>query len=399
MKANQRKSSGGRMVFGLVVAAMIVSAAVYFIRSGHASQPASAAQPPVPVTTLILQEQQVRVWSPFSGRLAAVNSAEIRPEVSGRITKVMFQDGQPVKAGDVLFVIDPRPYEAAEAKAEAELATAKSNANFAVLEQKRADSMMKSQAIAQRLVDERGNARRVAAAAVKSAEAQVKQAKVDMDHAYVKSPINGRAGRVELTVGNVVQSGSSAPLLTTVVSNAAVYADFEVDEQTYMQTIRRYASQRNAERKIPVQLTLQGDDAHPYEGTIYSFDNRLNATSGTIRARAKFPNKDGALLPGMFVSVKLASGSDAKNLLLPESAISFDQSKKYVYIVGPENKVEYREVTVGDRLGGNRLVLTGVKPGDRIVVEGVQHVRPGAVVDPKEAEAKKTVVAEAAPKS
>lgn len=366
------------------IATLVLLATGAYFTTGSNASTTPAAPAAIPVVTQTMAESQVQIWSGFSGRLQPVNSAEIRPEVSGRITKVLFQDGKTVRAGDTLFVIDPRPYEAAVAQAEAELASARTNAQFAALEQKRAVSMVKSQAIAQRIVDERSNSSRVATAAVQSAQAQLKQARIDLDHAYVKSPISGRAGRVELTVGNLVQAGPSAPLLTSVVANDAVYADFEVDEQTYLQTIRNTAEQRVQERRIPVQLTLQGDADHPYEGTVYSFDNQLDVTSGTIRARAKFANKDGALLPGMFVSVKLAGGGNQAALLVPEKAIGFDQSKKFVYVIDDKNAVEYREVTLGDKLESNRIVLSGLNVGDRVIVDGVQHVRPGAVVDPKD---------------
>lgn len=366
------------------IATLVLLATGAYFTTGSNASTTPAAPAAIPVVTQTMAESQVQIWSGFSGRLQPVNSAEIRPEVSGRITKVLFQDGKTVRAGDTLFVIDPRLYEAAVAQAEAELASARTNAQFAALEQKRAVSMVKSQAIAQRIVDERSNSSRVATAAVQSAQAQLKQARIDLDHAYVKSPISGRAGRVELTVGNLVQAGPSAPLLTSVVANDAVYADFEVDEQTYLQTIRNTAEQRVQERRIPVQLTLQGDADHPYEGTVYSFDNQLDVTSGTIRARAKFANKDGALLPGMFVSVKLAGGGNQAALLVPEKAIGFDQSKKFVYVIDDKNAVEYREVTLGDKLESNRIVLSGLNVGDRVIVDGVQHVRPGAVVDPKD---------------
>ena len=241
--------------------------------------------------------------------------------------------------------------------------------------------MLKSKAIAQRIFDERANANRVAAAEVKAAEAQLKQARIDLDHAYVKAPITGRAGRVEITQGNLVQAGPGAPLLTSIVANDAVYADFEVDEQTYMQTIRNTADKRLEERRIPVELLLQGDKEHSYKGTIYSFDNRLDVASGTIRARARFANNDGALLPGMFVSVKLGGGGAQTLLMVPEKAVGFDQSKKFVYVINAENKAEYREVVLGDKLDANRIVLSGLSEGDRVITDGIMHVRPGTLVE------------------
>ncbi len=345
------------------------------------------------MTVRTLAEKKVRIWSEFSGRLQAVDAAEIRPEVSGRITQVLFEDGQAVKAGDVLFVIDPRPYEAAVARAEGNLAQAKTNAIFAKLDRDRAAALVGSPALAQRTFDERANANRVAEANVKMAEAELARAQLDLEHAHVVAPISGRASRAEITLGNLVQSGPGAPLLTRIVSNDTVYADFEVDEQTYVESVRDDATRRDQERKIPVQLSLPGDKGHVYQGTIYTFDNRLDTASGTIRARAKFDNPDGALLPGMFVSIKLAESSERDELLIPGRAIGFDQSKKFVYVVGADNKVAYREVELGKEFQAQRVVVKGVEPGERIVVDGVQHIRPNALVAATEAAPEAVVAA------
>jgi multidrug efflux system membrane fusion protein len=369
-----------------VVALLAAGALAVFHEAtiGHAVASPPAAQP-VAVSVKTLAEQEVRVWSEFSGRLHAVDAAEIRPEVGGRITEVLFADGQQVKAGDVLFVIDPRPYEAAVARAEANLASARTNAGFARVELDRAAGLMKSQAIAQRVYDERANASRVADAAVKAAQAGLEQAQLDLEHAHVKAPITGRASRAEITVGNLVQPGPGAPLLTTIVSDRSIYADFEVDEQTYVSAIRGEGVGRDAEHRIPVELTLQGDAGHVYRGTIDSFDNRIDQASGTIRARARFANADGALVPGMFVSVRLAEGTTQNQLLIPDRAIGFDQSKKFVYVVGPDNKVAYRQVELGKEVEAQRVALSGVRAGDRVIVDGVQHVRPELVVLAQEA--------------
>jgi multidrug efflux system membrane fusion protein len=375
---------GRRATIGAVLAAIALGGA-YVVQLPRASVGAPAAPPPPTVTVQTLASQKIRVWSEFSGRLHAVDSAEIRPEVGGRITAVQFEDGAAVKAGDVLFVIDPRPYEAAVARARANLASAQANAAFAKVELERAASMVKTQTVAQRTYDERQNASRAANAAIDANTAELKQAELDLEHAYVRAPISGRASRAEITVGNLVQPGPGAPLLTTIVGSQSLYADFEVDEQTYVETVRFYASGREGERRIRVQLTVPGDRKSVHEGTIYTFDNRIDIASGTIRARAKFDNSDGTLVPGMFVSVKLAEGAEREALLVPERAVGFDQSKKYVYVVDRANKVAYREVALGKRVQAQRIVLDGVKPGDRVIVDGVQHVRPSATVEAREA--------------
>lgn len=364
----------------LFLAAVAAGSAYYFFK-----QPPPAPPPTIPkVTVKTVELLDISIWSEFSGRLQAVDTAEIRPQVNGRITEVNFEDGELVKAGDIIFVIDPRPYEAAVAKAEASIATAKANVEYSKLEMDRAANMIKTQAVAQRIYDERFNAYETAVASLKSGEAELKQAKVDLEHAHVQSPISGRAGRVELTVGNLVQAGPNAPLMTRIVSNDPIYADFEVDEQTYLDSVRSVAHDRTLEREIPVKLFINGNKADVYNGTIYSFDNQLDVTSGTIRARAKFDNKDEILIPGMFVTVALGKRQEEKVILIPQQAISTDQNKKYVYILDKDNKVIYREVSVGKEYGNQRIIQTGLQPGDRLVVNGMQHIRPGEVVQVEE---------------
>lgn len=377
-----------RPILTSAILALIAAGGTYAAWTPRASGDAPAAAavpPPVAVTVHTLAPQKIRVWSEFSGRLHAVDSAEIRPEVGGRITAVLFEDGQAVKAGDILFVIDPRPYEAAVARARANLATAQSNVVFSKIELDRAAGLVNSQAIAQRTLDERANANRVAKANVDAAAAALKEAELDLEHAHVRAPISGRASRAEITLGNLVQPGPNAPLLTTIVANQTIYADFDVDEATYLQRIRGVAAKREDERRVPVKLALQGDASRAYEGTIYSFDNRIDVATGTIRARAKFDNADGTLLPGMFVTVRLADAAEREVVLVPDRAIGFDQSKKFVFVVGADSKVAYREVELGKQVRSQRIALKGVAPGDRVIVDGLQHVRPNAIVEAKEA--------------
>ncbi|MHB1206615.1 MAG: efflux RND transporter periplasmic adaptor subunit [Rhodospirillaceae bacterium] len=369
-------------------AAIVLGGAGVTVTSGFRAQaePTAVVAPAaVPVSVETVNPRNVRLWSEFSGRLQAVDFAQIRPEVSGRITEVRFQDGQAVNAGDVLFVIDARPYEAAAARAEANLAGAHTSADLAKMELDRAVNLLKTQDVAQNIHDQRANAYRVAQANVQAALAEVKQARVDLDHAYVKAPIGGRVSRAEITVGNLVQAGANAPLLTSIVSKDGIYADFEVDERTYLKSIRSVADTAAKERTIPVELTVPGDEAHPARGTIHSFDNRIDTASGTIRARAKFDNADGSLTPGMFVQVKLASANDAQVLLVPERAIGNDQSKKFVFVVGADNKVAYREVALGQQVDGRRVVLSGLEAGERVITDGLQHVRPNVTVQATEA--------------
>src|ERR1700733_6129701 len=290
------KSLKKRLILGAAVAVAMLGVGAWTLHAGTGAAPVAMVVP-VPVTVETVQSKDVRIWSDFSGRMTAVNAADIRPEVGGRITEIRFSDGQSVHAGDILFVIDPRPYEAAVAKAQADLSTATNNAQLAKIQFGRAQMLMDAQAVARDFYDQRAKAKGAAVAAIQAAQAELTQARLDVDHAYVKAPISGRAGRAEITVGNLVQAGANAPLLTSIVSDDGIYADFEVDEQTYLRSIHDHATTAGQEQCIPVELTVQGDD-HTYDGMIDSFDNRISTGTGTIRARARFANADRSLVPG-----------------------------------------------------------------------------------------------------
>ena len=368
----------------LVVAAGAAAFAVHSGDGARAGVPVAPEQA-VPVGISILKEQPVRLWSGFSGRLRAVDFAEIRPEVGGRILEVAFRDGQIVNAGDVLFVIDPAIYQAAAAKAEANIASATTNAAFARTELERAATLIKTGAIAKSLYDGRVNAERVAQAAVDVAAAELRQARIDLDHATVRAPIAGRVSRAEITVGNLVQTGPGAPVLTSIASTRGIYADFEIDEQTYLRDIRDQGRPGAiAPGAISVDLTVRGDEGHVYHGHVQSFDNRIDTGSGTIRTRALFANEDGVLMPGMTVMLQVAGGGERGALLVPQAAVGVDQNKKFVFVVGADSKVAYREILLGKQIGDKRVVLSGLAAGERVIVDGIQHVRPATLVDARE---------------
>jgi multidrug efflux system membrane fusion protein len=345
---------------------------------------ASAAPAAVAVTVAEVEAQVVRPFAEFSGRINAVDYAEIRPQVSGRITEIRFHDGEHVNAGDVLMVIDPRPYQAAVDKTQADLQTAINNAKFAKAERDRGSQLVKSNYLSQETFDQRTNADEVAKAAVQSAQAALETAQINLDYAYVKAPISGRVSRAEITLGNLVGSPGALPaILTSIVSDNGVYADFEVDEQTYLNNVRNYGQSQQEQERIPVDVVGRGSEARVYRGHIYSFDNRIDTGSGSIRARARFENADGGLIPGMFVSVRMGSGVVDDAILVPESAIGNDQSKRFVFVVGNGNKAEYRSVELGPQIDGNRVVLTGLKAGDRVILDHLQRLAPGAPVVPQ----------------
>jgi multidrug efflux system membrane fusion protein len=370
------------------LAAAIAAGLFVLINAGRYTRDAQASvggpPPAVPVTVGLLVPRSVSPFAEFSGRINAVDYAEIRPQVSGRIVEIRFHDGQKVNAGDVLFVIDPRPYQATVDKARADLATATNNAKFAKAERDRGSQLVKSSTLSQETYDQRVNADDVGQAAVQSAAALLASAEINLDYAYVKAPISGRISRAEITLGNLVGSPTvPPPLLASIVSDSGVYADFEVDEQTYLNNVRNYGHAQVEQQTIPVDLVVRGDSGHTYRGTIESFDNRIDAGSGTIRARARFDNDDGSLIPGMFVSVRMGNGVLDDALVVPESAIGNDQSKRFVFVVGDGNKAEYHAVQLGPQVDGNRVVRTGVKAGDRVILDHLQRLAPGTQVAPQ----------------
>jgi len=377
-KSHVRRS----FLVGAVILAAAAGGGWFAVHHMASAAPVAAAVQAVPVNTVTMEPQKAQIWSEFSGRLDAVDYAEIRPQVSGRITEIRFQDGQEVKAGDVLFVIDPRPFEAAVAKAAADLQQARTNASLAKANLARADSLKKAGAIALQSYDQAANASAVADAAIGAAQAALTQARLDVDHAYVKAPISGRVSRAEITVGNLVQAQNNAPLLTSIVSNNGIYADFDVDEQTFIRDIHPAAGTQALQHKIPVELTLPGGGPRVYKGFIESFDNHIDTGSGTIRARARFDNADGSLVPGLYARLKVGGGRPHEAILIDDAAVGTDQAKKYVLVVDEGNKVQYREVLLGDLHEGLRIVTSGLKPGERVVVHGVQRARPNEVVKP-----------------
>ncbi len=335
--------------------------------------------PAMPVPIITVAQKPVQIWKEFSGRLTAVDFVEIRPQVSGLIMSVNFEDGQLVKKGDILFTIDPRPYEAAVAQAKADVAAAVNDASYAKKEMTRAEELLKSGAISKQGYDERINSLKVNQSTVNAANARLKAAQVDLDNATIKAPVDGRISRPEITEGNLVNA-ASAPLLTTIVSDKEIYGDFEVDEQTYLTFVRAKAGQDlTSEQSVPVRMHLKSDDQKVYQGVIKSFDNRINPSTGTIRARAVFPNPDTSLLPGMFTRIEIGSTGDENVITVPEKAVLTDQSKKFVYVI-TDGAATYREVKLGDVVSHERIVLSGLKAGDEVIVENLMKIRPGAKV-------------------
>jgi multidrug efflux system membrane fusion protein len=370
---------------------LLLGGAAYAVYKRLAPPPEAAAMmaaaggppPAMPVNVAKVQIREVQVWNEFSGRLTAVDAADIRPRVSGTIEAVNFKDGAMVSKGDLLFTIDPKPFAAALDQALGALSSAQAQAKLGHTEAERAEGMLKAQAIPRNDYDEKQNAMNVADANVKSAQAAVETARLNLGYTQIKAPISGRAGRAEITVGNLVEAGmGNAPVLTTIVSSDPIYADFEIDEKTYHWIMG--AGAPAAGQDVPAQLGLADEKGTPHMGHVQSFDNKVDTASGTIRVRAVFENKDGMMVPGMFARVRMGTPSAQKVLVITDRAVSTDQNKKFVLVVGDDNKVQYREVKLGPPADGGRIVEEGLKEGERIVVSGLQRARPGSTVAPEE---------------
>jgi RND family efflux transporter MFP subunit len=352
---------------------------------GGKKEPAAAPQPQA-VTVAKVPEREITEWDEFTGRLEAVDQVEIHPRVSGYIKRVTFAEGKEVKKGEVLFEIDPRPYEADLARAEAELESARSAASLAKSEVQRAGKLVDMQAISREEFDSRTSAEVQGGAQVRALEAAVQTARLNMDWTRVRSPIAGRVSNALVTAGNLVQAGPPAgAVLTTVVSVDSMYLYFDSDEQTYL----RYASRARSSggtnwrtARLPVYLGLANESGFPHEGRLDFVDNQVDPRSGTIRTRAVFSNRSRALTPGLFARVKLVGTEKMNATLVRDAAIGTDQDRKFVLVVGPGDTLAYRPIVPGRLTDGLRIVTSGLKPGERIVVNGLMRVRPGMKVAP-----------------
>ncbi|MFT3762986.1 MAG: efflux RND transporter periplasmic adaptor subunit [Pseudoxanthomonas sp.] len=357
--------------------------------SGCSGQAETAAMPPAAVGVAPVLVKEVSQWDEYSGRIEAVESVELRPRVSGYIDRVAYSEGQEVKKGDVLFVIDSRSYRAELARAQAELARARSQAAQSRSEAERARVLSGQQAISTEAWEQRRAAAAVAQAEVQAAQAAVESARLNLEWTQVRAPIDGRAGRALVTAGNLVSAGDGASVLTTVVSQDKVHAYFDADESAFL----RYGQmaregQRPSERdgKVPVQVALADEQGFPHEGTVDFLDNQVDRSTGTIRARAVLDNRDHVFTPGLFARVRLLGSGRFKAVLIDDKAVLTDQDRKYVWIVDKDGKAQRRDVQLGRDTEGLRIVEKGLAAGDRVIVDGVQKVfMPGMPVDAKPA--------------
>jgi RND family efflux transporter MFP subunit len=353
--------------------------------SGCGADATATAQAPAPqVSVASALEREVTEWDEFTGRVEAVESVEVRPRVTGYVESVNFTEGSTVRKGDLLFVIDPRPYRAELSKAEAELSRAVARSELAASDAARSKSLVDIKAVSREEYDTRVNASREATANVAAARAAVDAAKLNLEFTRVTSPIAGRVSKAAVTAGNLVTGGSNAAtLLTTVVSLDPIYVTFEGDEQVYLkytELARRGERQSSRDAANPVLMELANETDYPRHGTMVFVDNQIDPRTGTIRARASFENKDGFLTPGLFARIKLLGHNSYQAVLVDDRAIGTDQSQKFVYVVDAQSKVVYRPVKVGRLADGLRIVQQGLQPGETVIVNGLQRVRPGMVV-------------------
>ncbi|HDZ3476553.1 TPA: multidrug efflux RND transporter periplasmic adaptor subunit MexE [Pseudomonas aeruginosa] len=341
------------------------------------------AAPKVSVAEVI--EQPLNEWDEFTGRLEAPESVELRPRVSGYIDRVAFHEGALVKKGDLLFQIDPRPFEAEVKRLEAQLQQARAAQARSVNEAQRGERLRASNAISAELADARTTAAQEAKAAVAATQAQLDAARLNLSFTRITAPIDGRVSRAEVTAGNLVNSGET--LLTTLVSTDKVYAYFDADERVFLKYVElaRQAG-RDTRSESPVYLGLSSEDGNPHLGRLDFLDNQVNPRTGTIRGRAVFDNAKGEFTPGLYVRLKLVGSKTYAATLIKDEAVGTDLGKKFVLVLDGDNKTVYRTVEMGPKLEGLRIVRSGLSKGDRIVVNGLQRVRPGMQVDPQKVE-------------
>jgi len=370
-------------IFRLILSALSISALIA-VATG-CSQSAAQPRPPVPAVTVApVQTREIVEWEEFTGHTEPVEAVEVRPRVSGYVEQVRFQSGQLVKKGDVLFVIDPRWYQADFDRRQAEFEQAKVRLENAKREADRSTQLLANKAISTEESDARQARYQEAKAALLAAQAALETAKLDLQYTQIRAPIDGRISRAFLTEGNYVSGlAGGATLLTTIVSVDPVYVYADIDENSLLKfnaLAQAKKLETNGDGKIPVELQLGDEQAFPHHGYIESFDNRLDANSGSILLRAVFPNADGRVMPGLFARIRVPLSERHPALLVEERAIGTDQAQKFVLTLTPTNTVAYRSVKLGPLIEGKRIVRSGLEQGEMIVVNGLAKVRPGMPV-------------------
>lgn len=346
------------------------------------SEKTPAPEPPS-VTVAQALQKNIRDWSEYTGRLEAVDSVSVRARVSGYLESAHFVEGDIVEAGELLFVIDERPFQVVLDRTEAELKQSEVALALARTELARARKLISSRAISQEELDTRVQAEQEAVAAVEAAEAARNQARLDLRYTRVRAPITGRVGRILVTRGNLIEGGSAgSTLLTTITSQDPIYAIFTADERAYLSFLGEHADSLRRD-DLSVSIRLTDGTAYPHTGRLDFIDNQLDPETATILGRAVLPNPDHRLTPGLFASIRITGNEERPVLLIPDSAIGSDQSQKFVYLVDDEQTVFRRPVTPGKRQGRLRIIESGLAPEDFVIIKGVQRVRAGTRVNPE----------------
>jgi multidrug efflux system membrane fusion protein len=351
--------------------------------TGCKQAPDKKASLPVPVDVAAVVPKPIRLSDEFNGRVASINSVEVRARVTGYVDKVAYREGDSVKQGDLLFVIDPRPYRDALDSAKASLERERAAAAFADIQSKRAQALNASKAISLEEYQNRDSDLSQSTARVHEAEAAVATAELNLSFTEVRSPVDGRTSRAQLTRGNLAQADQT--VLTTVVSQNPLYVYFDCDEQSYLRFQERAHRGNGVSSANPVRVALANESGFPHLGRIDFLDNEVNPSTGTIRARVILPNPDHLLTPGLYARIQLESTGTVQALLVDDKAILTDQNQKYVYVVGPTNVAQRKDVVTGGMADGLRLIQSGLAPGDRVIVSGLQQIYfPGAPITPKD---------------
>lgn len=346
------------------------------------------APPPPPPEVTVSQSivREVIEWDEYTGQLQAVESVEVRARVNGYLQSIHFEDGQIVKKGDLLFVIDPRPYQAELDRAEADLRLAQAQLELAKSDLERAKKLLVSRAISEEEADTRAANLSESEAQVEAAKATIESARLNLEFTRITAPITGRISRKLVTEGNLINGGTGGTLLTTIVSLDPIYCYAEADEQSYLKYMRLAQEGKrpsSREARNPAYLALADEMGFPHKGYIDFVDNQIDPNTGTITGRAVFPNPDLALTPGLFARLRIPGSGKYEAIMIPDEAIGSDQSQRFVFVVNDKNVVEYRKIQLGPIINGLRVIREGLKPEDWVVVKGVQRAMPGVQVTPQ----------------